>query len=117
MFNLHVQPREPDESEQVPGDYEEQVQVLVSFYAVHDASKTAHAVRRIVDKRRESAPALSRTAFAELCQKMVGKYGSNPLGLYTPGFLSTAADPAPSSAGAAPVARSPVGPESTFTFR
>ena len=56
--------------------------VLSSFYAVHDSSKSASAIAAILDKRRGDRDAMVESEFVELCGKLKGKYGDDPIGLW-----------------------------------
>jgi len=63
--------------------FEEQVEILIRFYGVHDPTKTEEDIRRVVNNRRpEGTPKGSRIPsepWIELCAKLQGKYEDNPL--------------------------------------
>ena len=63
--------------------YEEQVEILLDYYKLHDPTKTEKEVIGIINRRRpQDKPTGTRipsTPWLELCTKLENKYGMNPL--------------------------------------
>tara|TARA_B100000214_G_scaffold364690_1_gene331570 strand:- start:3109 stop:7107 length:3999 start_codon:yes stop_codon:yes gene_type:complete len=63
--------------------YKEQIEILIQFYKVHEPDKTEKEIVGIIDRRRNKGdPKGSRIPskpWHELCSRIEGKYGYNPL--------------------------------------
>ena len=63
--------------------YEEQVNILTQFYKVHEPEKTEKEVIGIIDRRRNKGEPkgtrIPSKPWLDLCSRIQGKYGSNPL--------------------------------------
>ena len=63
--------------------FEEQVDILIKFYGVYEPTKTAEAIKGVVNRRRPrgtpNGTRIPREPWIELCAKLQEKYEGNPL--------------------------------------
>ena len=85
-----VAPDTPGFMESDEARYSRHLDLLSKFYAKHDPSKTREQVVAIIALRKGDAVAMDESLFVEVCGKLEGKYGENPLLLETP---ASAVDP------------------------
>jgi hypothetical protein len=90
----------PEDTEEAPVDaqetvipdcYEQQLEILVNFYAKYESDKSESDCKAILDKRKGNADAMTTLQFSKLCGKLAAKYGANPMDIPSAAAEQTAA--------------------------